>query len=121
MAGDPSLSHPPVEVSAAEFRDAVSQIPGTRRPRGSVIPRDTILQPNPKGIYVETPVMSSLVAASGPWRVVVSVDAKRLAEVCASFKKIGAFARPGDRFNVSVDKGQLKLKFGTTAVSLPIF
>lgn len=114
------LSHPPVEVSAREFRDAASKLPGARRPRGSVVPRDTRLMPGEGGIMVETPVMSSLVPASRTWRMVVSVDARRLLQVCESFKKIEALKSPDDRFAISVENGQLKVKFRTTAVSIPL-
>lgn len=50
----------------------------------------------------------------------VSVDARRLLEVCEGFKKIGAFRSSDDEFELSVVNGQLKLKFNTSAVSLPI-
>ena len=76
--------------------------------------------PHGNGISVETTVVASVVPASAPWRVVVSVDAKRLIEVCDGFKKVGAFRTSDDQFELSVVSGQLKVKFHTTAVSLPI-
>lgn len=115
-----SLSHPPVKVSAKAFRDAASQLPGARRPRGSAIPKDTILQPDRNGVSVETPVMASVVHTTAPWRVTVSIDAKRLLEVCAGFRKIGAFRSVGDEFELSVVAGQLRVKFQTSAVSIPL-
>ena len=120
MSATDLLSHPPVRVPAADFRDAAARLPGARQPRGSVVPRDTILQPHGDGVSVETPVVASVVATSAPWRVMVAVDARRLLDVCNQFRKIGALKHADDEFEISVVNGQFKIKFGTTAVSLPI-
>lgn len=117
------LAHPPIIVSALEFRDAVAKIPTMRRaPAGAKgsIPKDTILAPDAAGVMVETPVMSSVVAASAPWRLRISVDARRLVEVCVKFKEIGALKSKDDVFDLSVEAGLLKIKFRTTALTIPI-
>ena len=121
MSGSPKLAHPMVEVSASDFLDAVFRLPSARMPRrGAIVPRDTILRPDSQGVNVETPIMSTVVATSAPWRVVVSVDAKRLKEVCDSFKRIGAYKSPADVLALAVSDGQLKVRFRTTAVSIPL-
>jgi hypothetical protein len=116
------LTHPPVVVNAIDFRDAVSKIPKMlRAPAGAkgVIPRDTLLSPNPDGIMVETPVMASLVLASAPWRVMVSVDARKLLDVCDRFKKIGALKSKADEFRVAIADGELRIRWQTTTIGIP--
>jgi hypothetical protein len=123
IAKHPTLAHPPVEVSTREFLEAVSKLPQMRRApagaRGS-IPKDTLLSPSPVGIMVETPVMGSLVNASGPWRVQISADARKLLDVCERFKKLDAYKDPKSLFAVSVADGELRVKYKTTTVGTPI-
>ena len=117
------LAQSPVEVGAAEFRIAVARLPKMKRaPAGArgAMPRDTILSPGDDGIMVETPVVASLVPSRPVWQVSVSVDAWRLLEVCDRFKTIGAYKSADDIFLLSVLDGELRVKFRTTAVSLPI-
>ncbi len=84
------------------------------------MPRDTILAPDGEGLMVETPVVASLVQSSPPWHATVSVDAWRLIEVCDGFKRIGAYKAPTDTFLLSVQDGELRVKYRTTTVSIPI-
>lgn len=123
MPRDMKLTHPAVEVSAADFRAAAARLPKMKRaPAGarSKMPRDTILSPGTDGITVETPVVSSLVSSSPIWEATVSVDAWRLLEVCDRFKKIGAYQSTDDTFLLSVKDGELRVAFRTTTVSLPL-
>ncbi len=123
MTNAVKLSHPPVEVSAADFRTAAGRLPKMKRaPAGarSSMPRDTILSPGDNGITVETPVVASLVPSKPVWQITASVDARRLLAVCDSFKKIGAYKSPADTFLLSVQDGELRVKFRTTTLSIPI-
>lgn len=122
MAKEPVLAHPPVEVNANDFYDAVSKIPKMKRgPVGAKgkIPKDTVLNPHEGGIMVETPVMGSLVWASKPWRVVASVDARKLLDLCERYKKLGVFKEAKPMFLVSVADGELRVKFKTTTIGIP--
>ena len=69
---------------------------------------------------VETPVMGSLVFASAPWRVLVSVDARKLLDACDRYKKLGVYKEPKPMFLVSVADGELRVKYKTTTVGIPI-
>jgi hypothetical protein len=123
MSKDPFLAHPPVEVNANDFYDAVSRLPKMRRgPAGAKgnMPKDTMLTPHEGGIMVETPVMGSLVHASKPWRVVASVDARKLLDLCDRYKKLGAFKEPKPIFLISVADGELRVKFKTTTAGIPL-
>jgi hypothetical protein len=119
----PTLAHPPVEVSALDFYQAVAKLPQMRRaPAGAKgsIPKDTILSPSTGGIMVETPIMGSLVNSSLPWRVQVSADARMLLDLCERYKKLGAYKEPRSVFLVSVADGELRVKFKTTTIGIPI-
>ncbi|MER8909518.1 hypothetical protein NKH99_17900 [Mesorhizobium sp. M0854] len=123
MSKSPTLAHPPVEVSALDFYQAVAKLPQMRRaPAGAMgsIPKDTILSPAAGGIMVETPIMGSLVHSSPPWRVEVSADARKLLNVCERCKKLGAYKEPKSVFLVSVADGELRVKFRTTTIGIPI-
>lgn len=119
----PTLAHPPVEVSALDFYQAVAKLPQMRRaPAGAKgsIPKDTILSPSAGGIMVETPIMGSLVNSSPAWRVQVSADARKLLDLCERYKRLGAYKEPKSVFLVSVAGGELRVKFKTTTIGIPI-
>jgi hypothetical protein len=108
-----------VRVSFDDFVFAVSQLPRMKRaPRGSTgnIPTDTLLSAHENGIMVETSIVSSLVHADRPWALNLSIDAKKLVEVCETFRKLGAV---GQTIDVAVDGRKLNMKFRTTTVSIP--
>lgn len=122
MKAPTEIAHPPVEVNAIDFRDAVSRLPKMKRgPVGASgkIPRDTILLPDSNGMMVETPVMSSLVATSRPWRVVVSVDARLLLDTCEKFKRIGAYKTASDVLEISLEGRSMRVKYKTTTLVIP--
>jgi hypothetical protein len=113
------LSHATLQVRFDEFAAAASRLLKMKRaPRGSKgsIPSDTLLSAHGEGILVETSVVSSLVNSDRPWNVNVSVDAKRLIEVCEVFQKLGA---AGHGIEVSIEMQKLCLKFRTTKISIP--
>jgi hypothetical protein len=108
-----------VRVPFDDFVFAVSQLARMKRvPRGSTgnIPTDTLLSAHENGIMVETSIVSSLVNADRPWALNLSVDAKKLTEVCETLRKLGAV---GQTIHVAVDGGKLNLKFRTTTISIP--
>jgi hypothetical protein len=111
------ISHPAVKVQFDDFAASASKLM-RRGPRGSraSIPADTLLSSHDDGIMVETSVLSSLVNSDRSWRSNLSVDAKKLVEVCKNFTKLGA---AGQAIEVSVEKRQLCLKFRTTRISIP--
>jgi len=118
----PSLAHPPVEVVAAAFRDAVDKMPKMKRPPPGAkgfVPTDTILSPHPGGMMIETPVMGTLVPTSTPWLVLVSVDARRLADLCKRLAKIGAFKESDATLWISVGDGELRVKAGSSTAGIP--
>lgn len=96
-----------VTVSFDDFVLAVSQMakPG-RLPRGSKVPKDTLLSPHEDGVLVETPVVGTLVIADKPWTLNAPVDAK----------KLGA---AGQSIQLSVAERQIRIKFLTTTISMP--
>lgn len=109
----------PIEVDLNELIKAVSQLPKMKRaPMGSkgVIPSDTLLSPDSDGLLVETSVISTFVQSSEPWGVKVSVDAKRLIEMCDRLKRIGASGKP---IELSLQDRELWFRFEGTRFSLP--
>ncbi len=62
----------------------------------------------------------SLVNSSLPWRVQVSADARKLLDLCERYKKLGAYKEPKSVFLVSVADGELRVKFKTTTIGIPI-
>ena len=118
----PGLAHPPVEVVAAAFRDAVDKVPKMRRPplgTKGFVPTDTVLSPHESGMMIETPVMGTLVPTSAPWLVVVSVDARRLVDLCKRLAKIGAFKERNATLWISVGDGELRVKSGSSTAGIP--
>ena len=81
----------PIQVSLSEFDEAVRHMPKMRRApagaRGS-IPVDTLLSADPKGVFVETPIVGTLVQGTSGWSESVSVHARKLIELCDTIKKI---------------------------------
>ena len=73
-----------VRVDSKSFLEAVSKLPKMKRsPRGGrgAIPNDTIITPGPDGdMFIETPVVGTLVHAGGTWAEHISLDAQLLAE-----------------------------------------
>jgi hypothetical protein len=109
--------HSAISVSFDDFVTAVSRIVEMKRPpRGSIVPKDTLLSPHRDGIFVETSGASSLVLADGPWMQETAVDAKKLIALCKTLKTLGA---AGKSIQVRVADRQLYLKFLTTTLSLP--
>jgi hypothetical protein len=109
----------PIFVNFDEFKTAVEQIPKMKRsPAGAkgVIPTDTILTPDHAGVVVETPAIETFVHGSGPWKVSVSVDARKLIELCDRIKKIGA---TGNQIELSLKERDLWIRYNTTKFSLP--
>lgn len=112
-----------IEVSALDFVDAVCKLPAMKRgPRGAhgKIPKDTLLSPDPEGVFVQTPVMSSLVLGTREWTSEVSVDAWRLADLTKTLKKLGA-TRKTDKLGISVKDKELRTRFNTTTLHLPAY
>jgi hypothetical protein len=108
-----------VSIQFDAFVTAASQVPKMKRaPRGiqGSIPSDTLLSSDSEGIKVETSTVSSLVRADKEWRTNVSVDAKKLIEVCAALKKLGA---GGQSIKVDIQGRQLCFVFRTTKISIP--
>jgi hypothetical protein len=109
----------PIFVNFDEFKTAVEQIPKMKRsPAGArgVIPTDTILTPDDAGVVVETPAIGTFVHGSAPWKVTVSVDARKLIELCERIKKIGA---TGNQIELSLKERDLWFRYNTTKFSLP--
>ena len=108
------------EVSLAEFEAAVRRMPKGKTPSGvkASIPIDTILSPDPLGVLVETPIMSSLVPATLPWPVVVSVDAWKLVALCDTHKKLRTTQT--DRLVIGHENNSFFMMAGNTKLSLPV-
>jgi hypothetical protein len=112
-----------IELNFVDFYDAVRRVPKMRRARAgatSSIPKDTLLSPAVNGVNVETPAVMSFVIGSGDWKIQVSVDARRLIIICDGFKKLKAGKTPGDVISISVEGNYFKVKFKTTAVTVPL-
>ena len=107
-----------VRVGFDDFATAASQLPKMKRaPRGTSgsIPSDTLLSANADGMMVETAVVSTLVNANRAWMSNVSVDTKKLLELCAALKKLGA---SGEEIEISLDERHVWFTFRTTKLSI---
>ncbi|CTQ45312.1 MULTISPECIES: hypothetical protein [Roseibium] len=112
-----------IEVSALDFQEAVCRLPAMKRsPRGvrGNIPKDTLLSPDPEGVFVQTPVMSTLVIGTQSWATEISVDAWRLAELTKTLKKLGATIQ-SDKLGLSVAGKELLIRFNKTKLHLPAY
>ena len=119
MSSPRSLEHFAVKVAFDRFEQAAAKIPAMKRaPAGarSSIPKDTLLAPDPKGIRVETPSVSTLVTADHPWIFCVSVDARRLAEI---LKLLRDKVAPGVELEISYKSEAIWLVSGAFRLSVP--
>lgn len=84
------------------------------------MPVDTILTPDPNGVMVETPVMSSLVMGNPPWQTPISVHSWKLVGLFDTLKKIRSSSEKKDMISISCDDSEFFILFNTTKLSLPI-
>ncbi len=113
------FSQSPILVDFDKFKFAAEQIPLMKRaPAGAkgLIPTDTLLSPVHAGVIIETPTISTFVEGSGSWIVTVSVDARKLIDLCQRIKKIGA---TGNEIELFTKERDLWIKFNTTKFSIP--
>ncbi len=79
-----------VVVSQCDFIGAASALPRMKRgPRGSFgnsIPKDTLLYSHGGQLVVFTPAKKTLMGMAGAWTICLSIDARRLALICAKLK-----------------------------------
>lgn len=116
------------EVDLAEFDAAVRKMTVMKRaPRGArgTIPSDTLLSADPNGIFVETPVMSTLVLGSPGWPKTVSVNARKLVGLCDTIKKIIESDKKkkldvSSRLRVGTLQKEFFLQYANTRLSLPL-
>lgn len=111
------------EVSLAEFELAVRRLPKKKLRMVGVrtsMPVDTILNPDPNGVMVETPVMSSLVMGNPPWHTAVSVHSWKLVGIFDTLKKIRSKSEKTDRISIGCDDREFFVMYNTTKLSVPI-
>jgi hypothetical protein len=111
------------EVSLAAFELAVRRLPKKKLRMVGVktsMPVDTILSPDPHGVMVETPVMSSLVLGTPPWQKTVSLHSWKLVGLFETLQQIRSISEKTEKIWIGCEDNNFVVFFNTTKLSLPI-
>jgi len=92
--------------------------------RGS-IPVDTLLSADPNGVFVETPIVGTLVQGSSGWSKSVSVHARKLIDLCDTIRKIKKISNkkkidPSEMVAIGISSAEFFIKYENTQLSLPL-
>lgn len=116
-----------VVLRLGDLRVAADKLGPLRAPAGArgQISRTTEIKPDPHGVSIETPFVETAVAAEGAWKIVVSVDGRRLRDTLDLLKKQWADIG-GDNARVTLSSSEGFLEFswsgpsGTRRQTLPL-